>query len=116
MCNCNCKACQHCEARESKGHERKEAFGKSAFGVEHEEVSKLSLKPIQEGFKAMKFGNATSVPRAMSAGFQRGQKNGMGAVRSGLKGLQYGFRRSPGTFVAGGGAAIGGGSALMNRK
>jgi hypothetical protein len=85
----------------------------SAFGVNHgEEIAKFS---IGGGLKAMKFGNASSVPKAMAVGWKRGGQQAatgnMGAVRGfGQKAgraLQYGAKRSPGTAITAGTVATG---------
>jgi hypothetical protein len=94
----------------------------SAFGVNHgEEVSKISFTPVVNAFKgaakAMKFGNASSVPKAIGAGWKRGGMNaaaqGSGPIKAfgqkTLKAAEYGYRRSPGTALATagvGGAAV----------
>lgn len=93
----------------------------SAFGVDHgEEIAKFSLKPITSGFKAMKFGNAPSVPKVAGRSYKAGIARGQSKLNAGIQGAASAVRHSPGTAMAAGGvgtAAVGGtGYAFGRRK
>lgn len=93
----------------------------SAFGVDHgEEISKLSFKPVTAGFKAMKFGNAPSVPKVAGRSYKAGIARGQSKLNAGIQGAASAIRHSPGTAMATAGvgtAAVGGtGYAFGRRK
>lgn len=93
----------------------------SAFGVDHgaEEISKLSLAPLKSAVKGLKFGNATSAPRAAAAGYKSAIKGGATKTQASIKGAYNFARRSPGAAlgVAGVGATgVGGAGYLAGRR
>jgi hypothetical protein len=104
--------------------EEKEKVGKSstlsAFGVEHnEEISKLSFKPITQGFKALKFGNAKTLPKTMGQSYKSGIASGQGKFNSGVNAAAVGIKHSPGIAAAGAGlgvTGVGGAGYAMGRR
>jgi hypothetical protein len=78
----------------------------SAFGVDHnEEISKLSFKPVTQGFKALKFGNAKTLPKTMGQSYKSGIATGQGKFNSAVNAAAVGVKHSPG--IAGAGAGLG---------
>lgn len=104
--------------------EEKDKVGKadtvSAFGVDHQdEIAKFSLAPIKSGFKAMKFGQAASVPKVAGRSYKAGVSRGQSKFNAGLQAAGSAIRHSPGTALAAGGAGVtgvGGAGYLMGRR
>lgn len=92
----------------------------SAFGVDHnEEISKLSFKPITQGFKALKLGNAKTLPKTMGQSYKSGIASGQGKFNSGVNAAAVGVKHSPGIAAAGAGlgvAGVGGAGYAMGRR